>query len=516
MFWTRVAFGLLAAVCGPVFGFGIDGSVSVGAVEDEVGKAALDSGSTSSNVVCRIYLKKKKTCPSGFQLVTANDGLNGDLNQDAGGKDIFVCWSPMCESGQGPIRDVLLQKSKACPGGWESVEKVNSLNGDLNQGAGGRDIYMCVTRDPSKSKNVLKSLSLSKSRGSLKSSPQLNNLSGDLNSQAGGKDIFFRLKWENAELTREDTNSLVEMFAPELRFDYNTRDYPMNAGVFYEEVVRGDGANPFREYKEWDAITTYYHVQGYCTATELVVTYWWFYGWQNECMNGEGSHDGDWERVDVTIDTARMTVTKATYWQHGDWYSVDVGISQTEDRRPVVFVGQDSHGSYHFGGGRGGCLQFDDWRKTRQSTYFDSSQRLINLEDPPSSEQAWIDADVLAGRAKKSDKNNYESSQDWFEWEPPGGDGISNHPAFTSLHGDESCLERDCHGESCNWRKYDECNSKPDYQRYTYGIATGCEDGTFRQIGEKVAKFAVQGANDAASVLEGAGDAIGDFVGSLG
>ena len=46
-------------------------------------------------------------------------------------------------SQQRTVTDVHIQTSSSCPAGMKSPEKFDGLNGDLNQGAGGKDIFMC-------------------------------------------------------------------------------------------------------------------------------------------------------------------------------------------------------------------------------------------------------------------------------------------------------------------------------------------------------------------------------------
>jgi hypothetical protein len=88
------------------------------------------------------------SCRSGFTGAGGEwwDGLNGDLNEDAGGEDIYLCSS---KEGDSPIYDLYLADENGCPRDYESVSTGSSgLNGDLNEGAGGYDLFLCFTRDP--------------------------------------------------------------------------------------------------------------------------------------------------------------------------------------------------------------------------------------------------------------------------------------------------------------------------------------------------------------------------------
>jgi ABC-type Fe3+-hydroxamate transport system substrate-binding protein len=93
-----------------------------------------------------LYLNKNKNCRSGFTAITGYK-LNGDLNEDAGGEDIFLCYS---KNGDSLIFDFYLADEHGCPRNYERVSTGNSgLNGDINEDAGGEDIFLCFTRDPS-------------------------------------------------------------------------------------------------------------------------------------------------------------------------------------------------------------------------------------------------------------------------------------------------------------------------------------------------------------------------------
>ena len=142
-----------------------------------------------------LYLSQTRNCPAGYSLAPIGDrGLNGDLNQRAGGKDIFLCLA----LDDNPLYGLGLQQTPRCnPNrGWKPVPKSSGLNGDLNQRAGGKDIFLCYSSNPRYGTRI-KTITLKRRKPSSKSSPIIaQGLNGDLNQRAGGRDIFL-------ELTRE-------------------------------------------------------------------------------------------------------------------------------------------------------------------------------------------------------------------------------------------------------------------------------------------------------------------------
>jgi len=95
----------------------------------------------------KLFSKKRgctKNCPGGWRDVTAGGSLNGDLNQAVGGKYIYLAYQCCHDiSSCRAITGLVLTKND-CPSGYTHVEREwRELSGDLNQGAGGTDIYLC-------------------------------------------------------------------------------------------------------------------------------------------------------------------------------------------------------------------------------------------------------------------------------------------------------------------------------------------------------------------------------------
>ena len=149
-------------------------------------------------------------CPDDYFRVNSGDqwDLNGDLNEGAGGKDIFLCYSKAPKRGR-PITEIAVTDG-GCPGGFSRVRQVNGSNGDLNQSAGGKDIFVCISRQH-KSKPVANLfLAESPECGSsmVDTSRTHGGLNGDLNQGSGGEDIFLCLD-RRAENMDEDRQALV-------------------------------------------------------------------------------------------------------------------------------------------------------------------------------------------------------------------------------------------------------------------------------------------------------------------
>jgi Vacuolar protein sorting-associated protein 62 len=109
--------------------------------------------------------------------------------------------------------------------------------------------------------------------------------------------------------------------------------------------------------------------------------YWFFYGYQDTCLPGTGSHDADWERVAVKLKRGRLE--RVMFFQHAGHYTRQgQDLSYFEGTHPVAFVGKNSHGSYHDDGGTGSCLYFEDHRNPGERNFsMRTWQNLVELSD---------------------------------------------------------------------------------------------------------------------------------------
>lgn len=105
-------------------------------------------GRGSAPAVTDVRIQTSSSCPAGWKSPEKFDGLNGDLNQEAGGKDIFMCYNTAgstsgWEAGDLQSVRVVTGENAACPSGSSRVTALDRLDGDLNQKAGGDFVYLC-------------------------------------------------------------------------------------------------------------------------------------------------------------------------------------------------------------------------------------------------------------------------------------------------------------------------------------------------------------------------------------
>jgi hypothetical protein len=134
-------------------------------------------------------------CPENFGKVHPNDGLNGDLNQGAGGQYIYLC----VQTGvtDQPITDLTVVAEGGSEGGcgdlggdWHRVQQAQGSNGDLNHGAGGKYIYLCYRKQAGRGPILDLNLNKGDCGGGFFRAPTDKDSNGDLNQGAGGEYIY--------------------------------------------------------------------------------------------------------------------------------------------------------------------------------------------------------------------------------------------------------------------------------------------------------------------------------------
>lgn len=257
---------------------------------------------------------------------------------------------------------------------------------------------------------------------------------------------------------------LARKFAPQLRFDRAAVGYPMSAQPFFDRLAKDRDGNPvfmpgsapigventsksnlggagiMSGGSATNQMPTYYQIRTF--GNQVRIQYWWFYGYQHACWKDQGTHNGDWERVMVTLTEDRNAIAAVTFWQHGGWYTRiagprdapctpggtgrcagQKGFQTTDSTHPVVYVGRIAHGSYHIGDKDSldtfdQCFYYGDVRDPGQTDNLNVwSNTVLDLDDlgePWMFKDLWVaDSRVGVGR-----------SADWT-WGPGG---ISNHP----------------------------------------------------------------------------------------
>jgi len=152
------------------------------------------SRSNGPIVDVKVIASSAPHCGEGWTHVSLCGSLNCDLNQGAGGYDIWLCFKKGNNNDE-PITDLRIEafkneKTDCSSANWHRITQVSGSNGNLNQGAGGNFIYLCYQKD--KDKDPLDELALTD--GACENgmfAAQTNRRSnGDLNQKAGGKDIY--------------------------------------------------------------------------------------------------------------------------------------------------------------------------------------------------------------------------------------------------------------------------------------------------------------------------------------
>lgn len=246
----------------------------------------------------------------------------------------------------------------------------------------------------------------------------------------GARVILIELLFSSEEILEAVIEELAIKFAPQLRFDdWNyllslTIHYPMSAKDYYEKVVAGTLkglSNTDPKTVSENNVPTYWKAS--MCGNQIRILYWWFYGKQDCCDDVQGAHKGDWERIMVILSEDTTRIAAVTFYQHSGWYTrlgERDGFKLTEDTHPVVYVGRQAHGSYHYKAYDQSCCYWADHRNG-EGPHLSSWENLIRLQSVSEGGEAWMDADLAGG----------------FKW-----GGISTHP----MQKDISCNQKTCTG----------------------------------------------------------------------
>lgn len=160
----------------------------------------------------------------------------------------------------------------------------------------------------------------------------------------------------------------------------------------------------------WDPHAPVFYATARC-GDMVVYQYGLWYGKQRSCFLGFGAHGDDNEYVQVWVSASSGAVVKVRFNQHNGYYFKARGSSLqlVASTRPVVYIGKNSHGAYHFGcdgkfwtGGAkcvGGCTYWDDFRNSAKQRYILTSGRLVR--DPSPREIACDVAECTPGHSNK-------------------------------------------------------------------------------------------------------------------
>lgn len=123
----------------------------------------------------------------------------------------------------------------------------------------------------------------------------------------------------------------------------NRRPYDSNAGHDWNVFLSLSGEKSARQGNRTPTgqVSTFYYCSPAASDGSMMVTYWFFYPY-----NDQGNwHEGDWERVRYQLDRSGAIITVA-YFAHGDpeWVSWD--NVEKASGRAVAYAARGSHASY--------------------------------------------------------------------------------------------------------------------------------------------------------------------------
>lgn len=134
-------------------------------------------------------------CPQDFDKVQHNNNLNGDLNQGAGGAYIWLCVKQALTDE--PITDLSVVAQDDSDGGcgdlggdWHRVRQGQGSNGDLNHGANGKYIYLCYRKHAASGPLMQLKLNDGDCDSGFYRTNTDKDSNGDLNQGAGGKYLY--------------------------------------------------------------------------------------------------------------------------------------------------------------------------------------------------------------------------------------------------------------------------------------------------------------------------------------
>ena len=126
------------------------------------------------------------------------------------------------------------------------------------------------------------------------------------------------------------------------------------------------------------------HVHGHATRAEdggWWLQYWFFYLFNNKAFLGFGLHEGDWEMVQVRLDSdekpQEMAFAQHTHGQRCAWDA----LTLHDDDRPVVFVARGSQASYPFAGKHSAPV-IPDYADGKGPRVAGATLDVIDTEDP--------------------------------------------------------------------------------------------------------------------------------------
>ena len=142
--------------------------------------------------------------------------------------------------------------------------------------------------------------------------------------------------------------SLVEPFAPILKFDRDAKGYPMSG----QKWINDSCGSKFCQNTVLDTVNNpvYWMIYSYRSDTDFDVHFWEFYGYQVTCSRigipGFGTHNGDWERI--TVHVKNGITDSVAFWNHDGHYTTVITEFEQDEQHPIVYISQTDHASFSF------------------------------------------------------------------------------------------------------------------------------------------------------------------------
>lgn len=245
----------------------------------------------------------------------------------------------------------------------------------------------------------------------------------------------FYISWE---FKRPSPIAIVREYAPKLRFDSKfgskNKCFPSSADDYYNARAGGNNnriCNTDYNTMNSGSVPTYWRAME--CGDDLHIAYWFYTGYQDTCMWGQGSHDADWEHVVVKVEDYKSTsksLGAVQFYQHYGWYTMPPGDYSVDGTHPIVYSGKNSHGSYHDDGGSGGCCYWEDYRKPGSKNQYMSSW--LNLEELRRTNSAKAFMKDLSSEDKFGMTSPLERKETYEMCNLPGCKGSSIQTCHTS------------------------------------------------------------------------------------
>lgn len=149
---------------------------------------------TKEHQILPDYIDSITTVSGGSSNINPPEGYTKipiDLNKGANGKYIYLCYHAEPYSNRNTNKDCITDIVRITGKNTLPPEGYVKLPQDLNEDAGGKYIYLCYKKEPYNNENALKGLTVVDGGNSSVSAPyDYKKVPGDLNEGSGGKYVY--------------------------------------------------------------------------------------------------------------------------------------------------------------------------------------------------------------------------------------------------------------------------------------------------------------------------------------